>query len=327
MIEFLDRPIAFHRIFVELGLGITGALFLSQSLYWSRRTNESGWFYKTQEEWEEETGLSRREQDSARKRLKSLGIIEEKKQGVPCRVFYKVNGEKLLVLLSKRSDQKSENPVCSKQTIQFGEKRQTSLNESANLVCTNPPSSDGGISQTKTENTHRLPETTTKTLSVIEQCFEHFWKIFPTKKAKKQAFDKFKAIVKRRSESPEEFTTMLCADVHARLQNGQFGFDKLHATTYLNQERWNDDHEINRPVTAKSSGKTNRYEEFNEQLLRKYGHTATSVGDSGNSTDPSGLGSGEVHGGLRGEVASQGVTIDLGSGDFYDVSGGGEEGR
>ncbi|MBJ6911615.1 hypothetical protein JG661_20320, partial [Vibrio cholerae] len=64
-------------------------MFLSQSLYWSRRTNESGWFYKTQEEWEEETGLSRREQDSARKRLKSLGIIEEKKQGVPCRVFYK----------------------------------------------------------------------------------------------------------------------------------------------------------------------------------------------------------------------------------------------
>lgn len=327
MIELLDRPIAFHRAFVELGLGITGALFLSQSLYWSRRTNESGWFYKTQDEWEEETGLSRREQDSARKRLKFLGIIEEKKQGVPCRVFYKVNDEKLLALLSQKIDKKAEKSLCTKAPIQFSGKRQTSLHESANVVCTNPPSSDGGKRQTKTENTQRLPETTSKTLSAIEQCFERFWAVFPTKKAKKQAFEKFKSIVKRRSESVEEFAAMLCADVCARLNNGQFGFDKLHATTYLNQERWNDEHEINRQFTAKPSGKPNRYEEFNEELLRKYGHTATPIGGAGYSTDPSGLGSGEIHGGLRGEVASQGVTIDLGSGDFYDVSGGGEEGR
>ncbi|HFG1866849.1 TPA: hypothetical protein ACGF2J_003270 [Vibrio cholerae] len=305
MIEFLDRPIAFHRAFIGLGIGVTGALLLSQSLYWSKRTNNTeGWFYKSTDDWKDETGMTRTEIETARKKLRNLGVLEEKKVGVPCRLYYRINSANLIARL-----------------------QQTSLQDSCKQGCGNPASRAAETLQTITENTHRLPETTTKTLSVIEQCFEHFWKIFPTKKAKKQAFDKFKAIVKRRSESPEEFTTMLCADVHARLQNGQFGFDKLHATTYLNQERWNDDHEINRPVTAKSSGKTNRYEEFNEQLFRKYGHTATPVGDSGNSTDPSGLGSGEVHGGLRGEVASQGVTIDLGSGDFYDVSGGGEEGR
>ncbi len=44
LVELLDRPIAFHRPFVELGLGVTGALFLSQALYWSRRTNSSGYF-------------------------------------------------------------------------------------------------------------------------------------------------------------------------------------------------------------------------------------------------------------------------------------------
>jgi len=26
MIEFLERPIAFHRAFIELGVGVTGAL-------------------------------------------------------------------------------------------------------------------------------------------------------------------------------------------------------------------------------------------------------------------------------------------------------------
>lgn len=162
LIELLDRPIAFHRPFVELGLGISGALFLSQSLYWSRRTNASGYFYKTQDEWESETGMSRREQETARRKLKSLGILEEKKQGVPCRVFYRINDEKLLALLDEKQQEKQSNPDCTKAPNQYGGMRQTRMAESDTLDCTNPPSSDGGSVQTKTETTQRLPETTNK---------------------------------------------------------------------------------------------------------------------------------------------------------------------
>lgn len=162
LIELLDRPIAFHRPFVELGLGISGALFLSQSLYWSRRTNASGYFYKTQDEWESETGMSRREQETARKKLKSLGILEEKKQGVPCRVFYRINDEKLLQLLSQKESEKQQKPVCTNAPNQYGGMRQTRMAESDTLDCTNAPDSDGGSVQTKTETTQRLPETTNK---------------------------------------------------------------------------------------------------------------------------------------------------------------------
>lgn len=162
LIELLDRPIAFHRPFVELGLGISGALFLSQSLYWSRRTNASGYFYKTQDEWEAETGMSRREQETARRKLKSLGILEEKKQGVPCRVFYRINDEKLLALLDEKQQEKQSNSDCTKAPNQYGGMRQTRMAESDTLDCTNPPSSDGGSVQTKTETTQRLPETTNK---------------------------------------------------------------------------------------------------------------------------------------------------------------------
>lgn len=165
LVELLDRPIAFHRPFVELGLGITGALFLSQALYWSRRTNSSGYFYKTQEEWESETGMTRREQETARKKLKSLGILEEKKQGVPCRVFYRINDQKLLLILSQKESKNQSNPVCTETPNQYGGMRQTRMAETDTLDCTNPPSSDGGNSQTKTETTHRLPETTTEITS------------------------------------------------------------------------------------------------------------------------------------------------------------------
>ncbi|ELV8670795.1 hypothetical protein QNE35_004326 [Vibrio vulnificus] len=298
MIEFLDRPIAFHRAFIGLGIGVTGALLLSQSLYWSKRTNNiEGWFYKSTEDWKDETGMTRTEIETARKKLRNIGVLEEKKVGIPCRLHYRINTANL-----------------------FARLQQTSLRDSCKQGGGNPASRDAGTLHTITENTHRLPETTTKIPSAIERCFESFWKVFPTRKAKKQAFEKFKSIVKRRSETPEEFTAMLCADVQARLQNGQFGFDKLHATTYLNQERWNDDHENSRQLSNQSIGSSNRFDEFNQHLLDKYGHTATQIGRCGDPVDGRGLGSSKIYGSVRDEMASQGITIDLGAGDFDDVS-------
>lgn len=89
--ELMDRPIAFQRSFVSLGVGITGALMLSQAVYWSNRTEDSeGWFYKTMEEWEAETGMTRSEQEKARKSLGALGVWEEQRKGVPARMFYRV---------------------------------------------------------------------------------------------------------------------------------------------------------------------------------------------------------------------------------------------
>lgn len=89
--DLLERPVAYHRAFVSLGAGITGALMLSQAVYWSSRTNNTdGWFYKSQAEWEDETGLTRYEQEGARKKLVKLGLIEERKQGVPCKLFFRI---------------------------------------------------------------------------------------------------------------------------------------------------------------------------------------------------------------------------------------------
>ncbi len=94
--ELFDRPIAFQRAFVDLGVGIAGALMLSQCVYWAKRSQSGdGWFYKSQQDWEDETGMNRREQERARKALKSIGVIEEKRRGVPARMFFRVNEEAL----------------------------------------------------------------------------------------------------------------------------------------------------------------------------------------------------------------------------------------
>ncbi|HCB3103466.1 TPA: HNH endonuclease [Klebsiella aerogenes] len=91
ILPLLDRPIAFQRSFIRLNIGVTAALFLSQMTYWTNRSDDDGWVYKTQEEWEEETGLSRYEQEGARKKLRSIGVLLEKKKGVPARLFYKID--------------------------------------------------------------------------------------------------------------------------------------------------------------------------------------------------------------------------------------------
>ncbi|MGK0524551.1 MAG: hypothetical protein ACI92N_002190 [Pseudomonadales bacterium] len=95
-IDLFDRPIAFQRAFVDLGVGITGALMLSQCVYWAKRSQDkSGWFYKSQQDWEEETGLNRREQERARKALRTIGVVEERRRGVPARMYFRVNEETL----------------------------------------------------------------------------------------------------------------------------------------------------------------------------------------------------------------------------------------
>ena len=110
LIKLLDRPIAFHRIFAELTGSVTAGLMLSQAVYWSgetksgeRRTADpAGWFWKPQEEWFEETRLTRKEQETARKHLRGLGrgdVWEEQVRGLPRRLYYRLDLEKLQSLL------------------------------------------------------------------------------------------------------------------------------------------------------------------------------------------------------------------------------------
>jgi hypothetical protein len=98
--DILDRPIAFQRSFKRITGSTPAALFLSQAWYWSKRTSDAdGWFYKSGEEWEEETGLTRSERETARKICKALGIVEEKLKGVPATLFYRVNRAAIYELL------------------------------------------------------------------------------------------------------------------------------------------------------------------------------------------------------------------------------------
>lgn len=129
-IQILDRPIAFHRCFVGITKSVAAALMLSQAIYWTNRIkdNRDGWFWKTAEEWEEETGLTRREQEAARRTLRASGFWEEVKRGVPCRLFFRVDAKKLSAALGDKTSNGS--------LVQFSQKVESSFDKSAKPVST-----------------------------------------------------------------------------------------------------------------------------------------------------------------------------------------------
>ena len=110
LLEAFDRPIASHKSFAQITGSVATGVMLSQLVYWSKRTTDAdGWFYKIQAEWQEETALTRTEQETARKKLKALGILEEKKVGIPCKLYFRVSTKELQNCL-----QLFYSPVCNK---------------------------------------------------------------------------------------------------------------------------------------------------------------------------------------------------------------------
>lgn len=82
-----------------------------------------------------------------------------------------------------------------------------------------------------------------------EDSFEFWWKHYPKKLAKKSAFKAWKKVIKKMDEQTvRDLTNHIVADVKHRLEDLEkgsdtfLGFDRLHPTTYLNQERYNDDY-------------------------------------------------------------------------------------
>lgn len=162
LLRLLDRPIAFHRCFVKPTGSITAALMLSQAVYWQQRTKDpEGWWYKTREEWREETGMSRWEQEEARKRLRRVGVMREERRGIPARLWYQVDEVRLLELLGQPDQPTEPEPDPGPEGLNLGTTQMAGNPPSGRLEAFQP---DGG----KTSNWLATPqptitETTTET--------------------------------------------------------------------------------------------------------------------------------------------------------------------
>jgi hypothetical protein len=97
-----DRIVSFHVGLAHALDSVTAALLFSQCAYWScgdTANGRDGWFWKTQVEMQEETGLTRYEQESARATLRKRGVLKEEKRGCPAKNWYCIDWDNLAKLI------------------------------------------------------------------------------------------------------------------------------------------------------------------------------------------------------------------------------------
>jgi hypothetical protein len=113
--------------------GATVGLFLSQLLFLSDKgANPEGWVYKSEAEMGRETGLTKREQQTARRKLLSLGVIQIVRKGFKFTYHFRIVWERLYQVIEQY--QRGQNVATEKV-----EPIQNVSTEPVQNVATQPP--------------------------------------------------------------------------------------------------------------------------------------------------------------------------------------------
>src|SRR5918999_1842545 len=97
-----NQTVAYSPYLARAVGGATTGLFLSQLLFLSDKgANPEGWIYKSEAEMGRETGLTKREQQTARRKLLALGVIQIVRRGFKFTYHFKIVWERLLQVIEK----------------------------------------------------------------------------------------------------------------------------------------------------------------------------------------------------------------------------------
>ena len=147
--KMLGPSVAYHRALAGVSGGVHAGLMLSRALYRTRlrvTRDFDGWICNSATRWSEDIGLTRREQENARRDLARIGIWEEALRGIPPRLVARIHLDCLLSLLTNGAPAAADEasctaaPVCVETTSSFARKGETSLWQPHIHVSTKPPS-------------------------------------------------------------------------------------------------------------------------------------------------------------------------------------------
>jgi hypothetical protein len=141
--------------------GATIGLFLSQLLFLSDKgANPEGWVYKSEQEMTRETGLTKREQQTARRKLLALGVIQIERRGFKFTYHFRIVWERLYQVIENflRGQTVPTEPVEQERNVST---------EPVQTVPTHPPESVQNVPTERLQNgatpdTHRENNTENK---------------------------------------------------------------------------------------------------------------------------------------------------------------------
>ena len=146
--QLLGPSLAYHRTLAGIGGGVHAGLLLSRTLHLMRlqsKRQQNGWVGRTAIQWAEETGLTRREQETARCSLRLAGFWEESLIGIPPRLLVRISLNGLLARLADCERERVDRIAASCfpdggiPATRFPQKGATGLRESHGLVSPKAP--------------------------------------------------------------------------------------------------------------------------------------------------------------------------------------------
>ncbi len=147
-----NRIVGYSPDLARMVGGATTGLYLSQLLFQSDKgANPEGWVYKSEQEMGKETGLTKREQQTARRKLLSLGVITIMRGGWKNTYHFKVLWERLYQVIA--GSQRAQNVSTEK-----NEPIQNVSTEPVQNVSTTPAQWQQNVS-TKWKQTVGTPDT------------------------------------------------------------------------------------------------------------------------------------------------------------------------
>jgi hypothetical protein len=139
------RLVAYSPELARILGGVTTGAYFSQLMFLADKGNDpEGWIYKSETEMAQETGLTKREQQTARRKLLALGVIELKRGGWRNTYHFRICWEKLIQVIEQyqraqtasdveqtEGTEYPQTPRQSGQTVSTepGEQRQTHATE------------------------------------------------------------------------------------------------------------------------------------------------------------------------------------------------------
>lgn len=116
---------------------------------------------------------------------------------------------------------------------------------------------------------------------LCEEAFQIFYSAGLPKKNPQGARKKFLSLANKMKSNQKDLAKLLKKDIEYRLLTKEFGFNKLHPSTYLNNERWLDEYETAKPSNngyAQGDRKLSASERVRERNERTYGSQQPSSG-------------------------------------------------
>ncbi len=105
LLDIFEEPIVIQRNFLRLTGNLNSAMLLSWivTLSQDQEYESDGWLRLTQATWQQDTGLSRFELESARAALRKRELIEERRKGLPAKTEIRLDVNRLTQALREQA--------------------------------------------------------------------------------------------------------------------------------------------------------------------------------------------------------------------------------